>query len=467
MSLEPSFPPYVYDPLPEKFSLRSLFFHESPRIQGYVYLKQENYPAAMQAFIAALNNTEDLMQHSSRSLLLKRTFVQTWNFLTHSFSTNDIYMDPQKIHDKACEILGYCRDRRIRFNFDKIHKSLTSKIHSEDRFCFDLLHKEFNIPPCQITYYQEKLGPWRCCRAETAGQDLGKKMEDFTSCMKTEWPNLGIDKTPVYQFALFDGHSGTGSALWLRENLHKYIEHEMETLVLYATKHIDELKTLEKKNFLTVDDWIIWHALKLAFVRAADDWRKNPNYDHSGTTATVLFIVGDSAWVANVGDSRTILAGPHKARSLSQDAKLDNSDFERSLLKRGGKVQCVKEVLRLDGKLAMARAFGDFGCKGITSRPKIKKICWKKQEKSTTSRYFILASDGLWDVIENAEIPKVINNTSSSSSRMKTISRILIEKALRRKSFDNISVVVVEIPIKKPIERVGTSTSLIAKVREK
>ena len=59
---------------------------------------------------------------------------------------------------------------------------------------------------------------------------------------------------------------------------------------------------------------------------------------------------------ANAGDSRAVLSSGNNAIGLSEDHKPDNTDEEKRIRSAGHTV----EDARVDGNLALSRAFGDF-----------------------------------------------------------------------------------------------------------
>ena len=99
-------------------------------------------------------------------------------------------------------------------------------------------------------------------------------------------------------------------------------------------------------------------------------------------------------YTANVGDSQGFIY-----RNGGQFAKLSvmhtcrNSKEKERIKKAGG----VVFKNRVDGCLAVTRAFGDFAFKshGVVAVPSIKRI-----ELRMIHKYIVLASDGIWDVID-------------------------------------------------------------------
>ena len=90
------------------------------------------------------------------------------------------------------------------------------------------------------------------------------------------------------------------------------------------------------------------------------------------------------------------------------------------------------------GILATSRALGDFPLKDkkfVVADPDIRTYSLKK------SKFFILASDGLWDVMTNAEVCEFIAEKLHTPDRG---AKELVLRALRLGSLDNISALIVE-----------------------
>jgi len=125
-----------------------------------------------------------------------------------------------------------------------------------------------------------------------------------------------------------------------------------------------------------------------------------------GSTAIVACIVNDKMYVANTGDSRGVLCKSGKDIVLSEDHKPNLSKEKERIKGYGGKVEKYGEVWRINGNLAVSRAFGDFdfkdeetlGEKFLTVEPDILEF-----DIDEECEFIILACDGLWDVVTNEE----------------------------------------------------------------
>ena len=99
-------------------------------------------------------------------------------------------------------------------------------------------------------------------------------------------------------------------------------------------------------------------------------------------------------YIANIGDTRAVLSKNGLAERMSYDHKgSDPAEIERVRMDGG----IILEG-RVGGSLAITRAFGDHGLKkdGVIAKPYIKKLILR-----STDKYLVVASDGVWDALED------------------------------------------------------------------
>lgn len=102
---------------------------------------------------------------------------------------------------------------------------------------------------------------------------------------------------------------------------------------------------------------------------------------------------------------------------------------------------------RVQGQLAMSRAFGDPQLKAqryITAEPDVKFMPLHDK-----LHYIVLATDGLWDVMSSGRVAKYL----ASFHRYYTLDELaeaLAVEAFRRGSPDNISVIIIKVNTKEP-----------------
>ena len=188
----------------------------------------------------------------------------------------------------------------------------------------------------------------------------------------------------------------------------------------------------------------------------------------AGTTATVALVPFENASeliVLNCGDSRTLLCGNPKAKpsflskpSLVQFSTRDHSPKDKSeqmRLKEGKRSglkystpECSMSRWWLqvgDYQYAVTRSLeGRFATsKGIVSEPDIYRVCLKGARSELDSPTIVLASDGLFEVIDNESVAKIVLNYRNDNVSASDIAKILCSEAVRKGSSDNVSAVVI------------------------
>jgi len=234
-------------------------------------------------------------------------------------------------------------------------------------------------------------------------------MEDYHAAefKKIKGHELGL-------FAIFDGHLGDNVPSYLQKNLFQNILNE-EEFWFHPRRAITKAYEKTDKAIL----------------------REAPNLGPGGSTAvTAILIDGRKLLVANVGDSRAVLSKNGKASQLSVDHEPGTSAERGSIENRGGFVSNMPgDVPRVDGQLAVSRAFGDKSLKShLRSDPDVREV-----DIDLTTEFLILASDGLWKVMGNQEAVDFIKKIRDPQVAAKQ----LTAEALNRDSKDDISCIVV------------------------
>ncbi|KAJ8755075.1 hypothetical protein K2173_016702 [Erythroxylum novogranatense] len=222
-----------------------------------------------------------------------------------------------------------------------------------------------------------------------------------------------VDDKELGLFAIFDGHLSHIIPDYLRSNLFENI--------------------LKEPDFWTEPEKAIRRAYQITDTNILD---KAVDLGRGGSTAvTAILINCQKLVVANVGDSRAVVSRKGSARQLSVDH--EPSTERENIENRGGFVSNFPgDVPRVDGQLAVARAFGDKSLKGhLSSEPDV-----AVEMVDDDTDCIILGSDGLWKVMPNQEAADIVMNIKDARSAAKR----LTEEALNRKSADDISCIVVK-----------------------
>lgn len=261
--------------------------------------------------------------------------------------------------------------------------------------------------PCFVSYAYNEYG----------NLEHRKDMEDF-HCIKQA---LGKDPHRSF-FAIYDGHSGTEVAVFLKDNLHKILS-----------------KQLQENNGADVEQ-----CLKLSFEQADAEIDARNFKNEVGSTGTVLYLykevdaetkaVTRHFCCANVGDSRGYLISRSAIRQITTDHKCDDKGEVERIRSKGG----VVFNKRVFGTLMLTRTFGDREMKkyGVLSTPS----CYSQQIREC-DLFLIVCSDGVWDVVSEEEVMKMGQEKISSDD----FSKKVIQMAKDRDTRDNVSCIVVKL----------------------
>eukprot|EP00918_Siedleckia_nematoides_P029409 GHVU01063409.1.p1 GENE.GHVU01063409.1~~GHVU01063409.1.p1 ORF type:complete len:510 (-),score=57.80 GHVU01063409.1:287-1816(-) len=234
-------------------------------------------------------------------------------------------------------------------------------------------------------------------------------------------------------FAVYDGHGGSTVARYAGQNVHKRLITE---------------ESYKEQN------WEM--ALKKAFLGTDEDLLANPAHtrDPSGCTAVAALITSDNKiYVANAGDSRSVLSVMGEAKPLSFDHKPTNIGERTRILGAGGYVECG----RVNGNLALSRALGDFEFKKnynlgpeaqiITSNPEV--TC---HEITKEDEFLIIACDGIWDCLSSQQVVDFVRYQVSEGKELTEIGEMMCDHCLAPDTIsgagigcDNMTVLVVAI----------------------
>ncbi|MES1906539.1 MAG: Protein phosphatase 1F, partial [Paramarteilia canceri] len=117
--------------------------------------------------------------------------------------------------------------------------------------------------------------------------------------------------------------------------------------------------------------------------------------------------------------------------------------------KKGGKIVKSgsgtdgKNILRLNGQLAVGRSIGDIFHKPYMIS-KASASEWVDLN-ANEFQYLILVCDGVMDVIEPEELPAILKSAQKPTDCF-NLAEYIVEEARTRKSDDNLTAIVVDIP---------------------
>ncbi|KAG2321453.1 hypothetical protein Bca52824_014666 [Brassica carinata] len=241
--------------------------------------------------------------------------------------------------------------------------------------------------------------------------DSPDKENQDTYCIKTE-----LQGNPnVHLFGVFDGHGvfGTQCSNFVKERVVELLSEDAALL-----------EDPEK-------------AYKSAFLRVNKELHDSEIDDSmSGTTAITVLVVGDKIYVANVGDSRAVLAVKDRNRILAEDLSYDQTPFRKDECERvkgcGARVLSVDQVEGLKDPsvqtwaseeneggdpprlwvqngmypgTAFTRSVGDSLAEGIgvTAEPEVSMV-----KLSPNHLFFVVASDGIFEFLPSQAVVDMV-----------------------------------------------------------
>lgn len=144
-----------------------------------------------------------------------------------------------------------------------------------------------------------------------------------------------------------------------------------------------------------------------------------------GTTCSMLLIWKKKIWCAHIGDSRVYLLAKGKLKQLTCDHTVVGE-----MMRKGGITK--EEAAQHPQRSILTKAIG------IQSR--IQPDLFRITGALKKGNRFLLCSDGLYDLVPDAEIGRLLAQDS-----LRTAAVSLVETAKKYGGYDNITVVIVEI----------------------
>ncbi|KAJ3691941.1 hypothetical protein LUZ60_012291 [Juncus effusus] len=271
--------------------------------------------------------------------------------------------------------------------------------------------------------------------------DIGtrRNMEDVYLCCDDFSESYGVkcfDEGPSAFYGVFDGHGGKHAADFACDHLPKFIIQDSE----FGRNNLTEIEKVISSAFLQTDS---------AFADACE-------FDcslESGTTALAALVVGKSLVVANAGDCRAVLCRRGKAIEMSRDHKPSCSREKKRIEASGGYV----DDGYLNGQLSVARALGDWHMEGMKDKKDAKdeelgfamggplsaepEVVVRRLTEE--DEFLIMGCDGLWDVFRSQNAVDFARRKLMEHNDPAACCRELVDEAIKRKSSDNLAVVMV------------------------
>jgi len=233
-------------------------------------------------------------------------------------------------------------------------------------------------------------------------------------------------------FGIFDGHSGSTCSKFVSDVLPK----NLDKISQWNDNDIARVVMETDQEFLDAEEY-----------RNKDDGSAGiftiATYDESTSKYTLLN--------ANIGDSRTVLAqkqsdGSYSVFACTQDHKPTNDEERKRIEEAGGFVQ----MSRVDGQLALSRAFGDRMLKTLHLPPEKRKVTSNPEiitKEATKDDFLFLACDGIYegDVFTREDVIKYIAEHLQKTDDLALICAAVLDECLRRGSRDNMTAMIVQL----------------------
>ena len=238
-------------------------------------------------------------------------------------------------------------------------------------------------------------------------------------------------------FAVCDGHAGKACASFVAETL----RNDSSRLLADVANAQDDVRVVLRDFFISTDN-------AFAEMRTAED--------RSGTTCVLVLVetATSRVTVAHVGDSRA--ACGHLATgqlvdyggsdgALTTDHSPGREDERSRIQQAGSWVSDVAGTYRVEGSLAVSRAFGDFEYKTVESSasaviadPEVVQVLWSPQN------FLLLCCDGVTEGnLTTADATRIASQELHRTADAAAAARAVCKAALAAGSMDNISCIVV------------------------
>lgn len=256
-----------------------------------------------------------------------------------------------------------------------------------------IIKNKFNCVK-EYSYCEEKNGRFR------------DTMEDFSKII-----DKYMNDTNKGFFSLYDGHGGIEPVIHIKERMPEILS---ANLGIYGVEE----------------------AIISAFEKV-DEEVKTKNSENIGCTACIILILNENGkkylYCANVGDSKCLLLYDTNAIFITEEHRCSNNEEVIRVRGAGG----IVFNGRVFGQLMLTRALGDHSMKqyGVINKPHI-----SKHAVDNRLKYAIMASDGIWDVMDEESIFSMSNKYSNADDFGKAI----VKEAINKGSRDNISCIVIK-----------------------
>ena len=298
------------------------------------------------------------------------------------------------------------------------------------------------------------------------GQTRGKRpyMEDTSFSFSSTRMNDAYQT--ISAMGVLDGHGGQECALFVADELPGIITSIARKEGGSSGSSLSRSASSKTGAGSRAKAAALPEVLFKAFVQADDEWMRSTSHSSGSTACIMLFDNGSGrAYIGNSGDTRAVVSRAGTAVDLTIDRKATDPDEIARIAIAGGHVARA----RVMGSLAVARAFGDVqlkksrgfkkgawvsGRQAVLADPEVTSFRPQRSgDKNTDDEFFIIATDGLWDVMSSQQAVDAVKAgltaedvedvESASEATLSKIANTMANKAVAMGSQDNITVMII------------------------
>ncbi|CAB3396864.1 unnamed protein product [Caenorhabditis bovis] len=261
-----------------------------------------------------------------------------------------------------------------------------------------------------------------------------------------------MSQDPPYKnwsfFAVFDGHAGPEVAAKASNQLLQY---------LIDTKEFKEMtKALKKSDGVLTPECLdfIVKGIRTGFLNFDECTKNTTDCSNSGSTAVCAIITPSHTIIGNLGDSRAVLSSKNTGVFGTTDHKPYHDKEKQRIVGAGGQVM----IQRINGTLAVSRAFGDYQYKDHPLLPAHHQLVSPEPDTyirprcDDTDEFLVLACDGVYDVMENDELAQFVRGRLAVHTDLTQVCNDVLDECLAKGSRDNMTVVIVKFPAAPTID---------------
>ncbi len=239
------------------------------------------------------------------------------------------------------------------------------------------------------------------------------------------WSEFGL---PIRYLAVYDGHGlkGKEASQLAKEEIRKALLNDKKNVA--ALKERKDAEKYFKKLFKAVQGKFK---------------KRSSEFESSGTCVIAVLINENHCFIINLGDSRAVIGSKQTnqkiAYQMSIDHKASREDEKNRIESNNGVVSSEKAGVggpaRVYSKsedgpgLAVSRSLGDlFGhTVGVSEEPEI-----SYKDVDGDDKFIAIGSDGIWDVMNSAEVVGFVFEKSGESYQKEKIAESLVTECRNR-----------------------------------